>query len=127
MSALAPIRVVDSPAIAAPRQRRGKSLMRRKYQQGRIFQKGRRRSDAWLPKEPAYLQFWRDVPGQAEPKRDFVSLGVCRTRTIAERAAAEKLEQLGINSAQTFIETTSTVTFKQGEIWLKSLSDRKRN
>jgi len=102
--------------------------MRRKYQQGRIFQKGRRRSDAWLPKEPAYLQFWRDVPGQAEPKRDFVWLGICHTRTIAERAAAEKLEQLGVNSAQTFIETTSTVTFKQqGEIWLKSLSNRKRN
>jgi hypothetical protein len=127
MGALASIREIDSPAIEAPR-RRGKTLARRKYQQGRIFQRGRKRSDAWLPKEPGYVQFWRDIPGQAEPKRDFASLGVCRTRTIAERAAAEKLEQLGINSAQTFIETTSTVTFRQqGEIWLKSLSNRKRN
>jgi hypothetical protein len=98
------------------------------YQKGYIFQKGRKRSDAWLPKEPAYVRFWRDVPGQAEPKHDFASLGVCRTRTIAERAAAEKLEQLGINSAQTFIETTSSITFKdQGETWLKSLAHRKRN
>jgi hypothetical protein len=55
-------------------------------------------------------------------------IGICRTRTIAERAAAEKLEKLGINSAQTFIEATSTITFKaQGEIWLKSLANRKRN
>jgi hypothetical protein len=103
-------------------------LARRKYQQGRIFQKGRKRTDEWLPEESAYLQFWRDVPGQAEPKREFMSLGICRTRTIAERAAAEKLEQLGVNSAQAFIEATSNITFKhQAEIWLKSLANRKRN
>jgi len=46
----------------------------------------------------------------------------------AERKGAEKIEQLGINSAQRFIEVTSTITFKkQGECWLKSLSTRKRN
>lgn len=119
--------VLDSPLIVVPR-RRGKSLVRRKYQQGYVFQKGRRKSDGWLQKEPAYVQFWRDVPGRPAPRREVVSLGVCRTRTIAERAAAEKLEQFGINSAQTFIETTSSVTFKQqGEIWLKSLAARKRN
>lgn len=113
--------------VVAPRQR-GKSLARRKYQQGYVFQKGRKRSDAWLPEEPAYVQFWRDVPGQAEPKKEKACLGICRTRTIAERAAAEKLEQLGINSKQTFIETTSNITFKaQGDIWLKSLGNRKRN
>ena len=57
-----------------------------------------------------------------------MSLGICRTRTIAERAAAEKLEQLGVNSAQAFIEATSNITFKhQAEIWLKSLANRKRN
>jgi len=115
------------PMIVAPR-RRGKSLARRKYQQGYVFQKGRKRSDAWLPKLPAYVQFWRDVPGEPKQKRDIALLGICRTRTIAERAAAKKLEQLGINAAQTFIETTSTITFRaQGEIWLKSLANRKRN
>jgi len=118
---------VNSLTVAVPR-RRGKSLTRRKYQQGYIFQKRRKRSDAWLPKEPSYVQFWRDVPRRQDSKREVVSLGICRTRTVAERAAAEKLKQLGINSTQTFIETTSTVTFRQqGEIWLKSLSNRKRN
>ena len=103
-------------------------MARRKYQQGYVFQKGRKRSDAWLAKLPAYVQFWRDVPGEPKQKRDIALLGICRTRTIAERAAATKLEQLAINAAQTFIETTSAITFRaQGEIWLKSLANRKRN
>ena len=102
--------------------------MRRKYQQGYVYQKGRKRGDAWLPKGLAYVQFWADVPGQDKKKRHDLALGLCRTRTIAERAAAERLEKLGINSAQTFVETTSNITFKQqAEIWLKSLANRKRN
>jgi hypothetical protein len=114
--------------IAVPRQRRGKSLTRRKYQQGHVFQKGRKKSDKWLADAPAYVQFWRDIPGQQAPKRDVVAIGICRTKTIAERKAAERLEQLGINAAQTFIESTCSTTFKeQGEMWLKSLANRKRN
>ena len=121
-------RVIESPVIAVPRQRRGKSLARRKYQQGNVFQKNRCKTDDWLPKAPAYVQFWRDVAGQPEPKREKLALGICRTRTIAERRAAEQLEKLGINSAQTFNESTCSTTFKeQGEIWLKSLANRKRN
>jgi hypothetical protein len=82
----------------------------------------------WDPKASAYVQFWRDIPGQEDSKRDFLDLGICRTRTIAERKAAERLEQLGINSTQSFIEATSTVSFRQqGEMWLKSLVNRKRN
>lgn len=80
------------------------------------------------PIEPAYVQFWRDIPGQDEPEKEKATLGICRTRTIAERAAAEKLETLGINSEQTFIESTANITFHdQGEIWLKALANRKRN
>ena len=102
--------------------------MRRNWQAGRVYQEGRKKSDPWLPTMVAYVQYWRDVPGQAEPKRGFVSLGVCRTRTVAERKAAEKLEELGINSTQSFRESTSNITFQeQGEIWLQSLSNRKRN
>ena len=107
--------------------------MRRKGQAGNVFQKEgskkRRKSDRWLPDKPAYLQYWEDVPGETDSRRKAViPLGFCRTRTIAERKGAEKIEQLGINSAQRFIEVTSTITFKkQGERWLKSLSTRKRN
>ena len=127
MGALHSIRDVDSATVAVPSQR-GKSLVRRKYQQGYVFQRNRKKSDPWLPKEPAYVRFWRDVPGQAEFQHALLSLGICKTRTIAERTAAEKLEQVGVNSTQTFIESTSTITFKQqGEIWLKPLANRKRN
>jgi hypothetical protein len=101
--------------------------MRRKGQCGSIFQKSRRRDEEWLSGEPAYLRFWQDIPGQLEQRREVVPLGICRTRTIAERQAAEKLEQTGVNSAQRFNETNSRTTFRhQGEWWLKSLSKRKR-
>ena len=40
----------------------------------------------------------------------------------------EEIEKRGINSTQRFIEATSNITFKeQGEFWLKSLLNRKRN
>jgi hypothetical protein len=100
----------------------------KQMKQGNVFQKGRKKTDCWLPGVPCCVRFWRDIPGQAKLKREKVPLGICRTRTIAERKAAEKLELLGINSTQTFIETTSNIRFRtQGEIWLKSLSNRKRN
>jgi hypothetical protein len=103
-------------------------LARRKYQQGHVYQKGRKQSDKWLPGEPAYVQFRQDIPGRPDLRHHTFALGICRTRTIAERTAAEKLEKLGINSTQHFVEATSNVTFKQqGEIWLKSLASRKRN
>jgi hypothetical protein len=76
-----------------------------------------------LPRNPLILKSLVNLV-----KHSFVSLGVCCTRTIAERKAAENLEELGINSTQTFRESTSNITFKdQGEIWLQSLSNRKRN
>jgi len=118
--------VLDSPTVAAPR-RRGKSLARRKGQRGSVFQKGRKKNE-WVSHEPAYVRFWKDVPGIAEAKREVLPLGVYRTRTEAEREAAKRIERLGINSTQHFIEATSSTTFKQqGEWWLKSLAERKRN
>ena len=92
-----------------------------------MFQKGRTKSDRWDAALPAYGRFWKDVPG-ASPRRIVIPLGVCRTRSVAERKCAEHIEKLGINSTQHFIESTSTVTFKQqGEFWLRSLANRKRN
>jgi len=118
--------VQQSVRVAAPR-RRGPSLARRTYQAGSVFQKGRSKSDRWDVTAPAYGRFWKDVPGLS-PRRIVIPLGACRTRSIAERKCAEQIEKLGINSTQSFIESTSTITFKlQGEIWLRSLANRKRN
>lgn len=113
-------------AVAAPR-RRGPSLARRTYQAGSVFQKGRNKTQEWLPDAAAYGRFWKDVPGK-QPQRIVVSLGMCRTRTLAERKCWEHIEKLGVNSTQHFVESTSNVTFKQqGEFWLRSLANRKRN
>ena len=102
--------------------------MRRKGQDGSVFQKGRRQEDDWLPGSPAYLRFWTDVPGRLGRQREVVPIGICRTRTIAERKAKEKLGLLGTNSAWRFHEANAGTTFKQqGEWWLKSLAQRKRN
>jgi len=85
-------------------------------------------SEEWLPDEPAYVRYWKDVPGQLGAKREVVPLGVFRKRAHAQRKAREWLDQRGVNSTQRFNEATSTTTFKQqGEWWLVSLAQRKRN
>jgi integrase len=113
---------------ATPCHERKPSLARRTIQLGSVFQKGRKTSDAWDPNAPAYVRYWQDVCGSAVPRRVYRALGICRTRSLAERKASEILERLGINSTQTFVEATSSVTFRrQAETWLKSLSQRKRN
>lgn len=101
-------------------------MARRTYQAGSVFQKGKKAKDLWDPKVAAYVRFWRETTeGQ---QREYHALGICKTRSIAERAAMEFIEKTGINSTQHFVEATSTVTFRrQAETWLKSLSQRKRN
>src|SRR5215469_9727883 len=102
-------------------------LARRTYQAGNVFQKGRSKSERWDENAPAYGRFWKDVPG-ATPRRLVIPLGICRTRSIAERKCMEEIEKLGINSAQRFIESTATISFRQqAELWLKSLANRKRD
>ena len=90
-------------------------------------QNSRMGSRVWL----AYgYRFWKDVPqGQRSLSGVVVtSLGICRTRTIAERKCWEHIEKLGVNSTKHFVESNSTLTFKQqGELWLRSLANRKRN
>ena len=118
--------VLDSASVAAP-SRRGPSLARRTYQAGSVFQRGKSKLEKWDETAPAYGRFWKDVPG-AHPRRVVIPLGICRTRSIAERKCMEQIEKLGINSTRRFIESTNTITFKQqAEHWLKSLANRKRD
>ena len=67
----------------------------------------------WDPgfRRPPMYSSGGTYPGKLTQGRHFRYLGICRTRTIAERRAAEKLNQLGINSTQSFIEATSTISF----------------
>ncbi len=74
----------------ADTHRRKPSLARRTYQAGSVFQKGKSRSDQWDLKARAYLRFWKDVPGETHPRREYAALGVCRTR-LTENQPVEVL------------------------------------
>jgi hypothetical protein len=85
------------------RRKRGPSLSRRTGQKGSVFQ----HCNPWNPTAPAYGRFWIDMPGE-DRQRKTVSLGLCRTRSIAKQKLREYIESTGVNSEQSF----STKTFQ---------------
>jgi hypothetical protein len=92
-----------------------------------VFQKGRSQTDRWDGIAHAYGRFWQDAPDCTSPRRVVIPLGVCRTRSIAERKCAEHIERLGLNSTQHFFQSTSGITLRQqAEQWLKSLANDNR-
>ena len=107
----------------AIRRNRGPALSRRIGQQGSLFQ----HSQEWNPAGKTYGRFWIDVPG-SKRKRRTIALGICRTPSIAKQKLREYLETMGVNSKQTFPSTTApATTFRaQAEIWIASLSTRRR-
>ena len=86
------------------------------------------RSKTWDSTAPAYGKFWQDLPGSSERKRRTVSLGVCRTQSIARQRLREFLEREGVNSKEAFHQNTApAVTFRQqADWWISSLQARKR-
>jgi integrase len=112
-----------SPEATAIRRKRGPSLSRRIGQKGNVFQ----HCKPWNPEAPAYGRFWVDVPGE-ERQRKTISLGVCRTRSIAKQKLREHIESTGINSKEAFTTNTApATTFRsQAEKWIESLATRRR-
>jgi integrase len=98
-------------------------LSRRIGQKGSVFQ----HCKPWNPEATAYGRFWIDVPGEGR-QRKTVSLGVCRTRSIARQKLCEYIESTGINSKQCFTTTTTpATTFRtQAGVWIGSLAKRRR-
>lgn len=88
-----------------------------------MFQRGK----PWNPEAPAYGRFWVDVPDE-ERQRKTISLGVCRTRSIAKQKLREHIESTGINTTEVFTaNTTPATTFRsQAEKWIDSLATRRR-
>ncbi|HTQ59571.1 MAG TPA: tyrosine-type recombinase/integrase [Candidatus Solibacter sp.] len=85
------------------------------------------RSKPWSPIASTYGRFWVDVPG-GDRRQKTVTLGPCATRTIARQRLREYIEQAGVNSKQTFHETTAPATTfrQQSDRWLDSLATRTR-
>jgi len=77
--------------LATP-NRRGPCMSRRFGQSGTVVQKGR----MW------HGRYYEDIPGQADRKRMSVPLGLVReiTKSEARRKLREKLNELGINTAE---------------------------
>jgi len=99
-------------------------LSRRTGQSGTVFQ----HSKTWDPTAPCYGKFWADMPGSPERRRRTVSLGVCRTKSLARQRLREYLERERINSEQSFRQNTApAITFRQqADWWIASLRARKR-
>jgi integrase len=104
-------------------RRRGPSLSRRIGQKGSVFQ----HSQKWHPAGKTYGRFWVDVPGRKRQRRT-ITLGVCRTPSIAKQKLREYIETAGFNNKQTFTSTTAPATTLrvQAEKWIASLSTRRR-
>ena len=127
MDSAGEIRLEAACASIAPAttigRKRGPSLSRRVGQKGNVFQ----HSKQWSPVEPAYGRFWVDVPGE-QRQRKTISLGVCRTRSIAKQKLREHIDSTGVNSQKSFTAATGPrTTFRQqAERWIESLSNRRR-
>ena len=114
----------DSIGPAAEiRRKRGPSLSRRIGQRGNVFQ----HCKPWNPTSPTYGRFWFDVPGEKRQRRT-ISLGACRTSSLAKQKLREYIESTGINSQESFTTHTAlAITFRaQAEMWIQSLSTRRR-
>ena len=123
-SLISPPASSESKSTVPTRRKRGPSLSRRTGQAGTVVQ----HSKTWNPTAPAYGKYWEDLPGSSERKRRTISLGVCRTKSIARQRLREFLEREGVNSQAAFHQNTApAVTFRQqAEWWLASLPKRKR-
>jgi hypothetical protein len=118
--------LLESRTVATPR-RTGPCLAKRTYQAGSVYQKGKNKSAKWDGNVPAYGRFWKDVP-EAKPKRITIPLGICRTRSIAERKCMDEINKLKLNSTPYLVQSTSNITFRQqAEVWLQDLQKRRNN
>jgi len=88
-------------ATEPTRRKRGPSLSRRVGQTGNVFQ----HCKPWNPAQPAYGRFWIDMPEGR--KRRTVTLGMCRTKTLARCKLRDFIEREGINTNVNFAATTT--------------------
>src|SRR4030095_14719984 len=112
---LPPIAAADMLMPATPTRRRGKSMSRRVGQNGNVFVKPNCKNERCNHKKglcPKYGRYWVDQPGQHERLRKVISFGEV-TQTMAERKLRDHIREKRVDSPETFVEATSTTTFKQ--------------
>lgn len=92
-------------------------------QRGYPYQKGRKKTDPWLPKERAYGFYRVDVPGQTKQKEVRVPLGFRRDRKSAELELHRLMQEAGVLDPEKIRERiTPTRPFRtQAEWWIEEI------
>ena len=87
-------------------------------QRGYVYQKGRKKSDPWSPKELAYGRYRVDIPGQQQQKEVRAALGYCRDRIDALLSLQRIMGQAGALDFQKIFERiTTATTFRDQAAW----------
>ena len=85
-------------------------------------------SQQWDPTGKTYGRFWIDVAWEQTPAKETITLGVCRTPSIARQKLREYIDTNGINSQRAFTANTAPATTfrEQAEQWIRAVSSRRR-
>jgi len=88
-------------------------------QRGYVYQKGRKKSDPWVPTERAYGFYRIDVPGQARQKQVRVPLGFRRDKKSAEFELRRVMQKAGVLDPEKIRERiTPATTFRMQADWM---------
>ena len=92
-------------------------------QRGYPYQKGRKKTDPWVPTQRAYGFFRIDAPGQSKQKEVRVPLGFCRDRKSAELKLREEMQKAGVLDPEKIREriTPATTFRQQAEWWIREI------
>ncbi len=92
-------------------------------QRGYVYQKGRKKPDAWVPTQRAYGFFRMDVPGQAKQAEVRIPLGLCRDRMSAMLKLHQAMREAGVLDIAKVRERIAPVTTfeTQATWWLEEI------
>ena len=92
-------------------------------QRGYVYQKGRKKSEPWLPNQRAYGFFRIDVPGQLKQDEVRIPLGLCRDRTSAILKLHDAMKKAGALSVDKIRQRIAPIsTFEaQADWWLAEI------
>jgi len=88
-------------------------------QRGYVYQKGRKKSDPWIPDKRAYGFYRIDMPGQTKQKEIRLPLGFCRDRRSAELKLHREMQKTGVLDPEKIRERiTPATTFRKQAEWM---------
>jgi integrase len=87
-------------------------------QRGYVYQKGRKKTDPWVPTQRAYGFYRVDVPGQSRQQEIRKALGFCRDRMSAMLKLHEVMQEAGVLDVEKLRERISpATTFEAQAAW----------